>query len=65
MYFPQFVRAYEELGIQIILALRAQAKGPIERTFRTMQERFVPELNFLGIVGMTDANRNRELVFLP
>ena len=65
LFFSQFVRACEELGIRVIAAASAQAKGRIERSFRTCQERLVPELDLLGITGMTDANRYLDQVFLP
>lgn len=65
LFFSQFVRACEELGIRVIAASSAEAKGRIERCFRTLQERLVPELDLLGITGMTDANRYLEQVFLP
>lgn len=65
LYFSQFVRACEELGIRVIPASSAEAKGRIERSFRTLQERLVPELDLHGITGMTDANRFVDQVFLP
>jgi hypothetical protein len=65
LYFSQFVRACEELGIRVIAASSAEAKGRIERSFRTMQDRLVAELNLQGITGMTDANRYVDQVFLP
>ena len=38
----QFSRAMEELGIQMIFALSPQAKGRVERTAGTFQDRLVP-----------------------
>lgn len=64
-FFSQFVRAAEELGIRVIFATSAQAKGRIERSFRTLQDRLVAELSLAGIKGMLDANRFLEQVFLP
>ena len=40
----QFSRAMEELGIQMIFALSTQAKGRVERTAGTFQDRLVTEL---------------------
>jgi transposase len=43
--FPtQVGRALEELGIEAIVALSPQAKGRIERTWRTFQDRLTSEL---------------------
>ena len=63
--FSQFVRACEELGIKVIRAYSAQAKGRIERSYRTIQGRLVPELRLNKIKGMKDANRYLEQVFIP
>lgn len=64
-YFSQFVRACEELGIKVITTSSPEAKGRIERAFRTCQDRLVPEMTLAGITGMTDANRYLDQVFLP
>ena len=40
----QFSRAMDELGIQLIFALSPQAKGRVERTAETFQDRLVTEL---------------------
>lgn len=64
-YFSQFVRACEELGIRLITTSSAEAKGRIERAWRTCQDRLVPELALADIKGMADANRYLEQVFLP
>ena len=63
--FSQFVRACEELGIKVIRAYSAQAKGRIERSYKTIQGRLVPELRLNKIKGMKDANRYLEQVFWP
>ena len=44
----QFSRAMEELGIQMIFALSPQAKGRVERTAGTFQDRLVTELRLAG-----------------
>ena len=53
----QFDRAMEELGIQMILARSPQAKGRVERLFKTLQDRLVKELRLRGISTLEEANR--------
>jgi transposase len=45
----QFGRAMEELGIEMIKAYTAQAKGRIERLWETLQDRLVVELRLAGV----------------
>jgi len=59
--FPtQVRRALDELGIGVIHALSAPAKGRIERLWGTLQGRLVVELALEGIVEIAAAN-----AFLP
>ena len=44
----QFGRAMEELGTQLIFALSPQAKGRVERTAGTFQDRLITELRLAG-----------------
>ena len=44
----QFSRAMDELGIQMVFALSPQAKGRVERTAGTFQDRLVTELRLAG-----------------
>ena len=60
----QFSRAMEELGIQMIFARSTQAKGRVERTAGTFQDRLVPELRLAGANSILEANRVLEQ-FLP
>ena len=60
----QFSRAMEELGIQMIFALSPQAKGRVERTAGTFQDRLVTELRLAGASGIGEANRVLDQ-FLP
>ena len=60
----QFSRAMEELGIQMIFALSPQAKGQVERTAGTFQDRLVTELRLAGASSIGEANRVLEQ-FLP
>jgi transposase len=52
----QFERAMKELGIQVIHANSPQAKGRIERFFRTLQDRLVKEMRVAGIKTIGQAN---------
>lgn len=52
----QFERACAELGIRVIHAHSAQAKGRIERSFRTDQDRLVKELRLAGINAIKEGN---------
>ena len=63
--FSQFVRACEELGVRVITTSSAEAKGRIERAWRTCQDRLIPELAHYGIKGMIDANRYLDQSFWP
>lgn len=53
----QFERAMRELGVQVIHAHSPQAKGRIERLFRTFQDRLVKEMRLEVIVSKNEANR--------
>jgi len=53
----QFARAMEELNIELICANSPQAKGRIERTFGTLQDRLVKELRLNHISTIEEANR--------
>ena len=52
----QFSRAMDELGVQLIFALSPQAKGRVERTAGTFQDRLVTELRLAGAVTLEEAN---------
>lgn len=53
----QFARAMAELNIDILCANSPQAKGRVERTHLTLQDRLVKELRLRGIDNPDDANR--------
>lgn len=63
--FNQFKRACEELGIKIIFATSAQAKGRIERSWNTIQDRLIPEMRLRKIYKMKTANDFLQNQFLP
>ena len=52
----QISRAFEQLNIQLILASSPQAKGRVERLFRTLQDRLIAELKFYHIQTLEEAN---------
>lgn len=53
----QFTRAMAELGIEMIFAHSPQAKGRVERSFDTHQDRLVKELRLRWIGAIEQANR--------
>ncbi len=61
----QFGRALSELGIEWIAAQSPQAKGRIERLFKTLQDRWVKEMRLAGIATIEAANHFLETRFLP
>ena len=61
----QFGRALHELGIEWIAAHSPQAKGRIERLFRTLQDRLVKEMRLRGIETLEQANYYLQSTFLP
>jgi hypothetical protein len=60
----QFERALKELGVEVLHAHSAQAKGRIERLFRTFQDRVVKEMRLRGIRTLEEANQFLE-EYLP
>jgi hypothetical protein len=52
----QFTRAMTELGIEVILAHSPEAKGRVERSFDTHQDRLVKELRLANIDDMAAGN---------
>ena len=61
----QFQRAMSELGIEPIFAHSPQAKGRVERLFRTLQDRLIKELRLHTISTMEEGNRFLKEVFIP
>ena len=61
----QLGRAMRELGIGSILAYSPQAKGRIERSFRTAQDRLVKHLRLAKISTMEAANEYLEQEYWP
>jgi hypothetical protein len=61
----QFERAMKELTTGIIHAHSPQAKGRVEKLFKTLQDRLIKELRLAGISTIKEANEFLEKVFLP
>lgn len=61
----QISRAFVQTGIRLILANSSQAKGRVERLWRTFQDRLVAELEFNEIITIKDANRFLKEEFIP
>ncbi len=60
----QFERATKTLGIILIFANSPQAKGRIERLFKTLQDRLVKEMRLAHISNPTDGNKFLKEVFI-
>jgi len=52
----QFARLLNELNVKAIFAKSPQAKGRIERSFETLQDRLVKELRLAGVSSLERAN---------
>ncbi len=52
----QFARALRELGVKLIYARSPQAKGRIERTFETLQDRLVKDMRLAKVCTQETAN---------
>ncbi len=53
----QIARALEMIHCKLFIASSPQAKGRVERVFRTLQDRLISELAFRGIKNFIDANK--------
>ena len=61
----QFQRACNQLGIESISANTPQAKGRVERMFRTLQDRLIKELRLANVNNIEDGNKFLEEIFIP
>ena len=61
----QIGRGLRELGIGWIAAYSPQAKGRVERSFQTAQDRLVKQLRLARITSLEDANRFLENEYWP
>jgi transposase len=64
-FYSQFKRACDELDIRIIFASSPEAKGRIERTWDTFQDRIIPEMRIRNIQRMPAANDYLQNQFIP
>lgn len=55
----------KELGTNLISANTPQAKGRVERLFKTLQDRLVKEMRLVNINTIEDANRFLKEQFIP
>lgn len=55
-HLSQFGRSLKELGVELIYAHSAQAKGRIERLFNTFQDRLIKEMRLENICTIDQAN---------
>jgi hypothetical protein len=60
----QVGRALKELGVEVIHANSPEAKGRVERLFRTLQDRLIKEMRLRGIKTIEEANKFLEY-YLP
>ena len=58
-------RAFQVLNCKLILAGSPQAKGRVERVFRTLQDRLVSELALRRIKNFDEANKYLQDTFIP
>jgi transposase len=61
----QIGRGLQELGIGWMAAHSPQAKGRVERSFQTAQDRLVKGLRVAGAITLDEANRYLEAEYLP
>jgi transposase len=61
----QYQRMLQEAGIELIYARSPQAKGRVERLFKTLQDRLVKELELAGITTREAANAFLKNVYIP
>jgi len=58
-------RALESLDVEVIFAMSPQAKGRVERLFKTLQDRLIKEMRIAGISCLAEANLYLNEVFVP
>jgi len=61
----QFKRAMKSLGVNVIPANSAQAKGRVERLNETLQDRLVKEMRLAGVSTIETANIFLKETFIP
>lgn len=63
--FSQLKDRLEALNIQVLHAHSPQAKGRVERTFNTLQDRLIPEMRLAGIKTIEEANKFLNEYYIP
>jgi len=61
----QFQRAMKELAIETIVAYSPQAKGRVEKLFKTLQDRLIKEMRLRNISDIKTANQFLKEEFIP
>lgn len=61
----QFARALSELGVHIIYAHSPQAKGRVERSFKTHQDRLIKEMRLENITTIKEASKFARSYYFP
>jgi hypothetical protein len=61
----QFEGMTRRIGIKLITAHSPEAKGRIERLFKTLQDRLVKEMRLLSISNPEEGNRYLKDIFIP
>lgn len=61
----QYQRMLQELDVELIHARSPQAKGRVERLFKTLQDRLVKELELEGITTRDAANIYLKNIYIP
>ena len=61
----QLERVFKELGVCVIHANSPQAKGRVERSFNTHQDRLIKEMRLAGISTAKAANKFLDSYYLP
>jgi hypothetical protein len=61
----QLERVFQQLGVNVIHANSPQAKGRIERSFNTHQDRLIKEMRLAGINTLREANRFLHSYYIP
>lgn len=64
-HITQYHRMLTELNIELIFAYSPQAKGRVERSFGTHQDRLVKELQLAGITSIEKANKFLHQIYIP
>ena len=61
----QLEMVFEELGVNVIHANSPQAKGRVERSFNTHQDRLIKEMRLKGICTIKEANKFLHSLYIP